>query len=261
MSSPLRQSALRVLRVAGFVGVTGALLPAYALRDELAKNSPDRDAIRDRWTRRWADGLLRVFSIDIEQSGAGDHKVSRERGRLVVCNHRSAIDTGVLLRTFGGFMVSRGDLSGWPLVGAAARKAGTLFVEREDKHKAAGAIRVIREKLAQGHTVCIFPEGTTFDGDEVRPFYAGAFLAALHQSVDVVPAGLAYETGSGAAFLDETFTQHLSRMAGSERTRVALVVGEPYPVPAKAKAGALAEQAREKVQALVSLARAKVDRL
>lgn len=250
---------LRAARVVGFVGVTATLLPTYALRDAIARQGGDRDRVRDRWTRRWADGLLRVFDIRIEQTGEGDHAVARKRGRLVVSNHRSAIDVAVILRTFGGFMVSRADLSKWPLVGAAARITGTLFVDRQDKQSGAITIRQIRERLAQGHTVCIFPEGTTFDGDEVRPFQVGAFLAALHQEVDIVPVGLAYETGSGAAFLNETFLQHLSRMASSPGARVAVVVGEPYAVPSKVKAQALAEEARKKVAALVKIARQRVD--
>jgi lyso-ornithine lipid O-acyltransferase len=257
----LPPQVLRVARVVGFAGVTAALLPTYALRDEIAKRRNDRDDVRDRWTRRWADGLLRVFDIRIEQTGQGDHDRTRKRGRLVISNHRSAIDVAVILRTFGGAMVSRADLSGWPLVGAAARKTGTLFVDRQDKQSGAAAIRQIRERLAHGQTVCIFPEGTTFDGDEIRPFQTGAFLAALHQHVDIIPVGLAYESGSGAAFLNETFMQHLSRMAASRGARVSVVVGDPYPVPPKVKAQALAEEARKKVDALVKIARRKVDRL
>lgn len=257
----LPPSVLRAARVAGFVGVTAALLPTYALRDELAKRGPERAAVRDRWTRRWADGLLRVFGIRILQNGLGDHATDRTRGRLVVSNHRSAIDVAVMLRTFGGVMVSRADLSKWPLVGAAARLSGTLFVDRQDKQSGAATIRQIRDKLARGHTVCIFPEGTTFDGDEVRPFQVGAFLAALHQPVDIIPVGIAYESGSGAAFLNETFVQHLSRMASSPGARVSMMIGESYAVPDKVRAQALADEARKKVSALVKIARQRVDHL
>ncbi len=252
---------LRAVRVAGFAGVTAILLPAYALRDEIAKRGVHRDEVRDRWTRRWGDGLLRVFDIRIDRQGTGDHARDRTRGRLVISNHRSAIDVAVILRTFGGVMVSRADLSKWPLVGAAARKTGTLFVDRQDKQSGASAIRQIRDRLARGHTVCLFPEGTTFDGDEVRPFQVGAFLAAVHQDVDIIPVGLAYEKGSGAAFLNETFMKHLTRMAGSPGARVAMVVGESYPVPNKVRAQTLADEARKKVSALVKVARQRVDHI
>ncbi len=257
----LPPSVIRAARVAGFVGVTAVLLPTYALRDELAKRGSERDAVRDRWTRRWADGLLRVFGIHVEREGRGGHASDRSRGRLVVSNHRSAIDVAVMLGTFGGFMVSRADLSKWPLVGAAARLSGTIFVDRNDKHSGAATIRHIRESLSQGNTICIFPEGTTFDGDEVRPFQVGAFLAALHQPVDIIPVGLAYESGSGAAFFKETFVQHLSRMASSPGARVSMVIGEPFAVPEKVRAQALADEARNKVSALVKIARQRVDHL
>lgn len=251
-----RIEARRGARVAGFVLSTSIMLPSYVAARSIAR--PDaRDAVRDRWTRRWCDSLLRIFGVGLEVLGDADH--ARGRGRLVVSNHRGVIDVAVLLRSFGGFMVSRADLAKWPLVGAAARATGTLFVDRSDSMSGAQIIRTIREQLVSGHTVTIFPEGTTFSGDEVRPFHGGAFLAALRQDIDVVPVGIAYQTGSKAAFVDETFPQHLAKMAAAEPSRVVLAVGEPIPAKDERKAAALAAKAQAAVAAQVARARARVD--
>ena len=249
----------RVARVAGFLGVTTALLPAYALRDQLTKDA-ERDAVRDRWTRRWADGLMRVFGIDLLVLGDAAH-ATQKRGRLVVSNHRGVVDVMILLRSFGGFMVSRADLSGWPLVGAAARSTGTIFVDRQSKSSGAHTIRAIREQLALGRTVNVFPEGTTFPGDEVRPFHAGAFLAAANQDVDVIPVGIAYSRNSQAAFVQETFPQHLARMSVADRSTVVMSVGAPISGKAERKAAALSERARDAVRVEIARARAHADAL
>ena len=173
-----------------------------------------------------------------------------------MANHRSTIDIAVLLRTFGGRMVSRGDLSGWPLLGAAARSVGTIFVDRANAMSGANTIRMMRDALRDGDTVCLFPEGTTFAGDEVRPFHAGAFVAALRTGAEIVPVGIAYERGSGAAFVGEPFLAHLSRMAGAEPTRVVARVGAPFVVEERSKAADLRARTHAEVQRLVGEARA-----
>jgi lyso-ornithine lipid O-acyltransferase len=248
---PLR----RAVRAAGFAAVTGAMLPAYAARDALASEH-ERAALRDRWVRRWSAALLRLFGITIEVYG---RIPPAARGRLVVANHRSTIDIGIALGLFGGHMVSRADLSGWPLVGAAARKVGTVFVDREDAASGATAIRVIRQLLKDGATVNIFPEGTTFDGDEVRPFHPGAFVAAMRTGAEIVPVGLAYVHGSGAAFVNETFLQHLSRLSAALPTRVAVCVGAPLEIGPRARAHDLRDAAHAAVQALVDDARVRLE--
>jgi lyso-ornithine lipid O-acyltransferase len=179
---------------------------------------------------------------------------------LVVSNHRSAIDIGILLSTFGGVMVSRADLSTWPLIGPAARKTGTLFVDRSSSRSGASTIREIRKALASGDTVNVFPEGTTFAGDEVRPLHAGAFLAAMTLDIWILPVGIAYEEGSGAAYVGTTFTQHLKNVAETESIRAQISIGSPIRARdyanAQMKSPAIAEDLRAKIQALVHEARA-----
>jgi 1-acyl-sn-glycerol-3-phosphate acyltransferase len=247
-----------VYRIVGFVGITAAMVPLHAVR-EVVTPKPGREALRDQWTRAWARTLLRLFGITCVHDGQAVRPAGK--GRLVVANHRSAIDIGLLLSTFGGHMVSRADLSRWPIVGLAARKSGTIFVDRSSTVSGASAIRAMRTALAAGQTVLVFPEGTTFEGDVVRPFHAGAFIAALRTSAEVVPVGIAYERGSDAAFVGETFTRHLSRMAGSSPTRVVLRVGKPIAVDPEVRAAALSNEAHAAVSALVAEARRASDAL
>ncbi len=259
--SEMNPELRRALRVTGFAAVTASLLPAFALREALTPKS-GREAVRDRWLGRWSDALLKLFAVTvIVDEGRPAPARTRGRGRLIVANHRSTIDVAIALRTFGGFMVSRGDLASWPLFGVAARKVGTVFVDRTDAVSGAAAIRHIRDLLKGGHTVTIFPEGTTFPGDEVRAFHAGAFVAALHTQCEVIPVGIAYETGSGAAFVDESFLQHLNRMASAPPTRVAVTIGDPIVVREGVRGAELRERAHAAVVALVNRARASVDRV
>ncbi|MGD0529777.1 MAG: lysophospholipid acyltransferase family protein [Polyangiaceae bacterium] len=250
-----RQQLRRAGRIAGFGALTGAMLPAFLAHERIAPEA-GRDRVRERWVAAWCGALLRLFGVHVKARGAIP---AGDRGRLVVANHRSTADILVLLRAFGGHMVSRADLAGWPLVGVAARAVGTVFVDRRDAASGANAVRAMRDRLAEGHTVIVFPEGTTFPDDEVRPFHAGAFVAALRSGADVVPVGLAYETGSGAAFVNESFPQHLARMAAAAPSNVAMTVGAPIPVEDTARSAGLRDQAHAEVQRLVGDARRMVD--
>lgn len=244
----------RAARIAGFGTLTAGMLPGLLAHERLAGDA-SRDRVRERWVGTWAGTLLGLFGV---RAIAMDVPPRSGRGRLVVANHRSTADILLLLRTFGGRMVSRADLARWPLVGVAARSVGTLFVDRADAASGATAVRTIRSALAAGDTVIVFPEGTTFPDDNVRPFHAGAFVAAARADADVVPVGLAYETGSGTAFVGETFPQHLARMAAAAPSRVALCAGSPIDASSR-KASALRDVAHAEVARLVGVARARVD--
>jgi 1-acyl-sn-glycerol-3-phosphate acyltransferase len=252
---PVPVPVRRAARAGGFASVTALMLPPFLLRMSLAREAT-RTRVRDRWLQRWSEALLRLFAVSVDVHGDAGPP---DRGRLVVANHRSTIDIAILLRTFGGRMVSRADLSGWPILGAAAKAVGTIFVDRADAMSGATTIRAIRSALRARDTVCLFPEGTTFEGDVVRPFHTGAFISALGIGAEIVPVGIAYERGSGAAFVGEPFLKHLERMAGAAPTRVVARVGEPFFVGGRVRAAELSARAHARVEELVNEARAICD--
>jgi 1-acyl-sn-glycerol-3-phosphate acyltransferase len=247
--------ARQAARASGFVGLTAAMLPAFLARMATVSDA-DRHAVRDAWVGRWARSLLRLFAIEVVLDGTIPPPTQgRGRGRLVIMNHRSAIDIGVVLALFGGTMVSRADLARWPVVGAAARAVGTVFVDRSSAKSGAATIRAIQKHLEEGQTINLFPEGTTFDGDEVRPFHGGAFVSVVHAESEVLPVGIAYPRASGAAFLHESFMEHLARMAKSGPTRMVVSIGEPFVVRKGERAAEVTKRAQADVQALVRRAR------
>lgn len=256
MTTSMRRELRRAARIAGFGALTGAMLPGFMVHEALSIPR-QRERVRRRWVALWSDALLKIFGMTVLDDSVGSSPV---KGRLVVANHRSTADILVLLRSFGsGRIVSRADLARWPLIGAAARAVGTVFVARGDAMSGATTVRVIRSQLSEGATVIVFPEGTTFPDDDVRPFHPGAFLAALHSGAEILPVGLAYASGSGAAFVGESFPAHLARMAAAKPSRVAMRVGAPIAVADDARAARLRDRAHADVQRLVIAARRTVD--
>ena len=72
----------------------------------------------------------------------------------------------------------------------------------------------------------MFPEGTSYRGDQVRTFRPGAFKAADRAGAEMVPLGVAYEDDD-ACYYHEPFTTHMKRVAKRRRLLVAVVAGSP----------------------------------
>jgi len=211
---------------------------------------------------RFGRRMSRVFGIEAVTSGVPatgyvpGHAASG-LGRVFVSNHRSGLDILVTMAHLGGKHVSRADLAGWPVVGKIARRAGILFVDRDSKRSAAAVVHQMIEVVNAGRAVIIFPEGTTYAGDEVRPFKPGAFAVARRTGCEIVPVGVAY-AGAGASFDEESFVDHMRRVAGSTKTRVGLAVGEGMVFEKSADPSVVSAAVHARVSELVREARGLV---
>jgi len=242
------KTVMRVsMRSAGLMLGTGVLMQsarAHACLSELSRREHDRQW----WLRSWAKVMLMSSATRVHVRG---NVPGGKRARLVVANHRTPLDIPLLMSLFGGRVLSKSDVAMLPVLGRAARWAGTIFVDRDDRKSGARAIREIREALKSEGTVSVFPGGTTFGGDDVRPFRAGAFAAARSLDVEVVPVGIAYDPG--VEFVNENFSEHMSRIGRRNSTSVCVRIGSP--LDCSGGSSSLADAAREAVQQLVIRAR------
>lgn len=252
---PLRLSA----RAAAFAGSTASMYGVFELEAALSGKA-SRDEVLRKWVVRYGRVELRLFGVDAVTAGphldtgaAYPCKDDRGKGRLFVMNHRSALDILVALAFLEARIVSRGDLARWPVIGYLARRIGTLFVDRESTISGARVAGAMVRAVEAGHGVLVFPEGTTFAGDDVRPFRPGAFVVSKRTGAEIVPVGIAYD-GGDATFGDETFPAHVKRIGAIPHTRVALVAGAPIS-PDGREPPAIQAEAHAAVTSLVQRAR------
>jgi 1-acyl-sn-glycerol-3-phosphate acyltransferase len=254
----LGEKLLPPLRGAGLAGWTAVMLTAvesHKYVDRKLGAGVRQEAIFERYMRAWTGGILRMCGVHVHI--VGELPPPTIGPRLVVSNHRSALDIPLLLTHFGGSALSRADLEHWPLLGLAAQKAQTIFVDRESKQSGAQAIRQIRAQLQRNRTINVFPEGTVFGGDEVRPFNAGAFAACRGLKVEYVPVGVAYPPH--CEWVQEGFVEHGKSLAALPRTSIAMAIGAPLLLDGRA--AVVSEELRGRVQELVYRARAELDTL
>lgn len=242
-------------------GVAGITLGDLAFMELTRLAAPGRKApeITRGWMRRYGRHVLRLLGARVRTSlPPGEYLAGRDesgKGRVFVMNHRSMLDIYVYLAHVEAFALSRADLAGWPIIGTAARRVGTVFVDRQDRKSGSAAVSAMVEALRSGKGIVVFPEGTTFAGDEVRPFRTGAFVAAARAKAQIVPVGLAYERDD-ACFVEDTFLEHWKKLGGMREVHLALEFGEPFAVDGEPEAAK--ERAHAAVQALVHKARARL---
>jgi lyso-ornithine lipid O-acyltransferase len=251
----LAQRLKKASRLYGRTAAFGASTVAIFFRWHLTQPQASREAYRAEWLRNWAKVQLKILDAEL----LGDTNLRDYPGpTLVLCNHRSAIDIVAMTQIFAPHMVSRDDIARWPFLGYAAKALGTIFVDRQNARSGAQAVRAMEESLTRGETVCIFPEGTTFVGDEVRPLKGGAVKAAMRTGARIIPVGIAYDPRSDAAYFGTTFGVHLSKVAQADLIRAAIVVGPPIELGPGASEPAARDQIRSVMQSLVAQARAQL---
>ncbi|MCS7100215.1 MAG: 1-acyl-sn-glycerol-3-phosphate acyltransferase, partial [Burkholderiaceae bacterium] len=129
------------------------------------------------------------------------------KGRLLLANHVSWIDVFAILSTLPCRFVAKAEIGRWPLLGWLVTLVGTLYIERGRRHAVAAINQRVRERLAAGEAVAVFPEGTTTDGSTLLPFHANLLAPALELGCEVWPLALRYTDGGrptrAAAFVGE----------------------------------------------------------
>ncbi|MHB1513358.1 MULTISPECIES: lysophospholipid acyltransferase family protein [Acidiferrobacter] len=88
--------------------------------------------------------------------------------------------------------MAKSEIEGWPVLGWLARQAGTFYIKRGDRKASAAVATRMTEAFVRDQSVLLFPEGTSTDGRQVRPFHARLFAAAIEAGCPVQPVVLRY---------------------------------------------------------------------
>jgi 1-acyl-sn-glycerol-3-phosphate acyltransferase len=239
----------RPLRVGRMVALVAVMLAAAAALPVLPLLTARR---RSRVVRGFARGVLGALGIRLELRGTG-----RLPGALVVMNHVSWLDIVVLIAAGRSRIVAKTEVRGWPVIGRIARYTGTIFVDRSRPLTLPACVAEVREALAAGDAVSVFPEGTTSCGRRVRRFRPAFFQAAVDAGAPVVPVTLRFALAgegrtSAAAFIgDDTLLDSIRRIVRLRGLTISACCGTTiYPVPGATR-GALARTAAAAVGASV----------
>jgi 1-acyl-sn-glycerol-3-phosphate acyltransferase len=165
--APFGSDMLGARRLVGYLLLTLALMPVQALLV----------ALGTRWSERlpvfYHRLCCRLMGIEVVPIG----EMSGRRPTLFVSNHTSYLDITVLGSLIPGSFVAKTEVAQWPLYGWLAKLQRTVFVERrrQSSHRQRDQLK---ERLAAGDNLILFPEGTSNDGNRVLPFRSALLSVA-----------------------------------------------------------------------------------
>lgn len=135
----------------------------------------------------WAKSILWVCGIKVRTGGR--ENLDTRQPRIYMTNHQSYFDIFALLAYLpvDFKFILKQELMKIPLLGFSMRRAGYIGIEREDPRKAIQSINRAAEKIKNGASVVIFPEGTRSIDGRIQAFKKGGFNLALRSSCDIVP--------------------------------------------------------------------------
>lgn len=191
---------------------------------------------------------LRVLGLSVTH-----HGTPMPHPGAMVANHSSWLDIFALNAGGPLYFVSKAEVANWPGIGWLARATGTVFVNRR-RHEAGAQRAVFESRLAAGHRLLFFPEGTSTDGQRVLEFKSTLFAALFSDTTPddlwVQPVTVVYTAPEAADprfygwWGDMDFAPHLLQvLAQSPQGRVDITWHAPLEV---------AENGNRKVLARVS---------
>lgn len=183
------------------------------------------------WLQSAARKVLAAAGIDLRVVG-----VPPGRG-LVVSNHLSYLDVAAFAAVMPCAMVSKIEVSRWPVFGVAARQGGTIFIDRSSRESSEAVALEIAGRLSRPVPILVFPEGTSSDGTEVLRFHSRLFEPAAVTEAPITAAAIGYEAADGTPepalcwFGDQAFLPHLWRVLGHEKLCIQVQFGESRIYP------------------------------
>jgi 1-acyl-sn-glycerol-3-phosphate acyltransferase len=157
-----------VFIIAGFLGITVLGMPVQWLLLKLHARAART------FPHRYHRLVAALFGMHIHVIG----KPVVGEGVLMVANHTSWADIVIFSAVTPLSFVAKTEVGTWPLFGTLARLQRTVFVERQRRSTTGESRDEIRDRLLDGDTLLLFPEGTSHDGNRVLPFKSALLGAA-----------------------------------------------------------------------------------
>lgn len=137
--------------------------------------------------RIWARSILMVSRVPVRVHGLTN--IEPGKSYIYMANHQSNFDIPVLL----GYLpvqfrwLAKAELFKIPVFGRAMLGAGYVKIDRFNQESAFKSISEAAQRMKNGVSVMIFPEGTRSRDGNISPFKKGGFVMAVDSGVPIVP--------------------------------------------------------------------------
>lgn len=161
--------------------------------------------VQQRMMKNWANGMLKILNIKLHC--IGDRPTPDAQRVLLAANHVSWLDICLIIAACPTQFVAKSDIRRWPVIGFLGVKVGTLFIEKNKRSDTRRINQKMSNALIDGKRICVFPEGTTCNGEQINHFHASLLQSAVNSGAFLFPVAIRYLDRAGNLCKDAAYTE------------------------------------------------------
>jgi 1-acyl-sn-glycerol-3-phosphate acyltransferase len=144
-----------------------------------------------RYARLWGRVALRANGVTVKVEGS-EH-LHGNGPYIFMANHQGIYDIFALLGhlPFQFKWLAKKELFSIPFFGWTMAAAGYIPIDREGTRETVRAMNEAAEKIRNGMSVVIFPEGSRSPDGSIQSFKKGGFTLAIKSQVPIIPVAIA----------------------------------------------------------------------
>ncbi|MCU1595630.1 MAG: transferase [Frankiales bacterium] len=177
------------MKARNIIGTAG-IVPAAALGVAVGVAKGSKRAGVDVGYPAWVDLLLGVNGVTVEALGVAN--AHADRPCMFVHNHLTNFDSFIVTKVVRGGVsgVGKKEIGKNPVGALLGWALDAVMLDRDDTAKAIEQMQPLVDRLREGVSLAIAPEGTRSKTGELGPFKKGAFHVAMQAGVPIVPVVL-----------------------------------------------------------------------
>ena len=195
---------IRIILIAVFV-VSFLILsiPLFFIEWIIGKFNPSLRDISSLRIVQWAFKVV-IWLSGVKLTVIGEENIPKDTAVLFIGNHRSYFDivlTYARCRGLTGY-VAKKEMLKIPLLSRWMKFLHCLFLDRSDVREGLKTILTAIDKVKNGISIMIFPEGTRNKNEselDLLPFHEGSFKIATKSGCPIIPVSI---NNSSALFED-----------------------------------------------------------
>jgi len=150
-----------------------------------------RGKVGHYYARLWGKTALLANRVKVKIEGI-EHLMNGKGPYIFMSNHQGSYDIFALLGhlPYQFKWLAKKELFSIPFFGWTMAAVGYISIDRGGTRDTVGAMNEAAQKIRDGMSVVIFPEGSRSPDGSIQPFKKGGFTLAIKSRVPIVPIAI-----------------------------------------------------------------------
>lgn len=205
-------------------------------------------------TSKACSRMIKILDVKIKLNNPQAWDLFNKENFLVIANHVSYFDIAILTSIHPFLFITSHEMKNTPFLGQLTQLGGSLYTDRKKFTGIMGEIKNFSSFLQDGFNVVLFPEATSTDGKQLRPFKKSLLQVAIEAEKPILPICIKYVSSDGEAISDNnrdnyywygdmSFLPHFKRLLKTKNTLIEITILDKIEVTADSDRKTLNDQA------------------